>query len=144
MINDIIDNLKYEDGELAIECPFPVIGNDVLIVIDANSDKVCSDSQVKQLTWLYSNIEALYPKVEAALFSYCLDESAKFRHQQQAKSTNTGADQAEVWNEVSQPGIWIRSDLHDAAIHLEYECSFDAENGVRVVIENGEVTSVGT
>jgi hypothetical protein len=46
-----------------------------------------------------------------------------------------------VWQYVFEPGIYIAPD-EDNEIHLEYECSFDEENGLRIIIKDGKILKV--
>ena len=146
MIKDIVDNLEYEDGELSIECPFPTLGDDVHIVFDANDQGACSGSQLKQFTWLYENIASIYPEIEKVLFEYYIKSSPSYR-----EGLGELADElmpelsssAQVWNQITEPGIWVMSDDDGTDIHLEYECTFDVEKGVRVVLNNERIKRVG-
>ncbi len=146
MIQDIINKLEYDDGELSIECSFPILGDDVLIVFDAVDESSLSEKQIKQLSWAYQNIESMYPEIEKQIYAYYLESSPSYRKGLGNQSNELMPELSQpkdVWNYVSEPGIWIMSDEDANDIHIEYECTFDEENGLRVVINNQAIQRVG-
>lgn len=49
----------------------------------------------------------------------------------------------EVWNYITEPGVFMFPEDEGGELHLEYECTFDVEHGLRVVIKNGKILRVG-
>lgn len=147
MINDLLKQLSYDDEAWEGEVSFPVLGDDVLLFIDASENKNPTDTQVAKLTWLADNLSMLFPSVEQAVYEYYQASSKSYR-----KSLGSYADElmpmmtdcADVWSYVSDPGIYIGPDSDGNEIQLEYECTFDVEHGLRVVISDNEITYVGT
>jgi hypothetical protein len=146
MINDLLKQLSYDDEAWEGEVTFPVLGDDVLLFIDASENKEPSQSQITKLTWLLENIQTVFPTVEQRVYEYYLDAFSKCRN-----SLGGYADElmpvlensAGIWGVVSDPGIYIGPDSDGNEIQLEYECTFDMEHGLRVVILDNEITYVG-
>ena len=97
-----------------------------------------------KLNWLYENINTLITDVENALYLYYQEqlEGYHFRLKEKADELMPVISRSEkVWNHVFEPGIYIAPD-EDNEIHLEYECSFDEENGLRVIIRDGKISKI--
>ncbi|NVK12389.1 MAG: hypothetical protein HWD83_10315 [Gammaproteobacteria bacterium] len=146
MIAKILASLEHDFDELTTECTFPMLGDDVLVVFDAAHGDTVSEKQKAEFEWLHQNIEKLYPQVEAQVFAYYQSEQERHRAQLTGDADRAMPllqNQSDVWSQVTHPGIWIRSDEKNNEIHLEYECSFDKDDGLRVVIANREIERVG-
>ncbi len=144
MPHNLLQSLEYTDGEWEAEVAFPILGDDILLVIDANELNGPSDAQKKQLNWLYENIESLFPKVEKSIFNYYQEKFDIYREglaEHADEFMPKLETQSEVWSHVFEPGIYISFD-DDNEIHLEFECCFDEENGLRVIIKDGEIQQV--
>lgn len=144
MPHNLLKSLEYVDGEWEAEVTFPNLGKDILLVVDANELDGPSVDQKEKLNWLYENISTLIHDIENALYQYYQEQRENYHTKLGEKSQElmpTISSAAEVWNHVFEPGIYIAPD-EDNEIHLEYECSFDEENGLRVIIQDGKVSKV--
>ena len=146
MIAKILALLEHDFDELTTECAFPMLGDDVLIVFDATHGDSVSLRQRAEFEWLHQNIETLYPDVEAQVFAYYQAERERYHSQLKGDADRAMPllhNPSDVWKQVTHPGIWIRGDDKNNEIHLEYECSFDRDDGLRVVIADREIKRVG-
>ncbi len=93
---------------------------------------------------MHDNIATLMVSVEESLYQYYQDQLKNYT-KKLGKKIHTLMPKIkspqEVWQYVFEPGIYIAPD-EDNEIHLEYECSFDEENGLRVIIKDGEISKV--
>ena len=145
MFEEIIKQLKY-DGEIwEAELSFPMLGDGVLLSIESGNPNEISRHQKELLEWIYINIEKVYPKVQKSVFIYYKENSETYRSalgEYADELMPIISNESEVWEYVSEPGIYISDDEESNEIHLEYECSFDLEHGLRVVLENGSIKRV--
>ncbi len=144
MPHNLLQSLEFIDGEWEAEVSFPVLGENTLLVLEANELDGPSENQKEKLNWLYENIQTLITDIESAVFQYYQDQFEGY-HQKLGKQASqlmpTLNAAKDVWNQVFEPGIYIAPD-EDNEIHLEYECSFDEENGLRVIIIDGKISKV--
>ena len=144
MPDNLLESLKYIDGEWEGEIEFPVLGNNILLVIDANELNGPSKNQQEKFSWLHDNIATLMESVEESLYLYYQDQLKSYT-KKLGKKVHTLMPKIkssqEVWQYVFEPGIYIAPD-EDNEIHLEYECSFDEENGLRIIIKDGKILKV--
>jgi hypothetical protein len=146
MLAELLDQLEYDQGAWEGEVEFPVLGRDVLLVVDASEHENPSDAQKEKLDWLAKNIQLIFPSIEENVFGYYQSVFDVYR-----EALGEYADElmpllsrsSEVWDTVTEPGIYIGPDYQGNEIHIEYECTFDVEHGLRVVIINGKVARVG-
>lgn len=146
MLNELLKKLDYDDETWEGEVSFPVLGDDVLLFIDASENKEPSVSQVSKLTWLLENIQTIFPTVEQRIYEYYQDAYPVCRKTLGAYAEElmpTLESSAGIWGVVSDPGIYIGPDSDGNEIQLEYECTFDVEHGLRVVILDNDITYVG-
>jgi hypothetical protein len=147
MLDELLEQLEYDDVVWEGEVSFPVLGNDVLLVIDASEHENPSNSQIEKLAWLAENIQQIYPSIEANIFTYyksVFDVYRKALGEYSDELMPLLSNSSEVWGLVTEPGIYIAPDYEGNEIHLEYECTFDVEHGLRVIIKNGKVARVCT
>lgn len=147
MINDLLNALSYDDEAWEGEVSFPVLGDDVLLFIDASEDKKPTQAQTDKLAWLHDNIAALFPTIEARLYEYYQASCDRYRKKLGPDAQTLMPElnsQADVWEFVSDPGIYIGPDSDGDELQLEYECTFDVEHGLRLVILDNEIIYVGT
>ena len=144
MPDNLLESLEYIDGEWEGEIEFPILGKEILLVIDANELNGPSSNQQEKLNWMHDNIATLMVSVEESLYQYYQDQLKNYT-KKLGKKIHTLMPKIkspqEVWQYVFEPGIYIAPD-EDNEIHLEYECSFDEENGLRVIIKDGEISKV--
>ena len=144
MPHNLLPSLEFIDGEWEAEITFPIFGENTLLVVDANEVDGPTQDQKEKLNWLHENINTLNNDIESALYQYYQDQSEHY-HKKLGKQASElmpvlGTAQ-DIWNQVFEPGIYIAPD-EDNEIHLEYECSFDEENGLRVIIKDGKISKV--
>ncbi|MFB2648578.1 DUF6985 domain-containing protein [Shewanella mangrovisoli] len=142
----IIDQLELTGHDLEGEISFPALGESVLFTIGLSGSGEIEQSHKDSINWLYNNIELELPKIEEAIFLY---------YQRVLPDYHLGlgeyADELmpklsapnEVWNYVTEPGVFMLPEDEGGELHLEYECTFDVEHGLRVVIKNGKILRVG-
>jgi hypothetical protein len=146
MLDELLEQLEYDQGAWEGEVEFPVLGSDVLLVIDASEHENPSDAQKANLAWLAENIKKIYPSIEESVFAYYKSVFDVYREalgEYAEELMPLLSKSSEVWGVVTEPGIYIAPDFEGNEIHIEYECTFDVEHGLRVIISNGKVTRVG-
>ena len=146
MLDELLEQLEYDQGAWEGEVVFPVLGTDVLLVIDASEHENPSDAQKEKLAWLAENIQQIYPSIEENVFAYYKSVFEVYRDalgEYADELMPLLSNSSEVWGVVTEPGIYIAPDYEGNEIHIEYECTFDVEHGLRVIIKNGKIARVG-
>ena len=144
-IETLIEQLKPEDCDLEGEVDFPVLGNTLLSIGLPENNEV-EETQKLALKWFYQEIPKLYPQIENAVFDYYQSSMKAYHKKLAAKAGKLMPelqDKADVWLYVSEPGIFIFPQDEGGELHLEFECSFDQDNGLRVVFSNEQLLRVG-
>ncbi|PAJ71788.1 hypothetical protein CJF42_24860 [Pseudoalteromonas sp. NBT06-2] len=144
--DNIIDQLEKIGNDLEGEVIFPILGENVLFTLGLSRTGVVERSHKESINWLHNNIADLFPIIEKAVFDYyisvlpdyylgleeCAEELMPKIHEPE-----------QVWNHVTDPGVFIFPEEEGGETHLEFECTFDVEHGLRVIFKNGKLMKVG-
>jgi len=145
-IETLIRQLELNEHDLEGEVCFPKLGDNVLLTIALSGGVAVHPSQKHTLDWFYRSIEILYPTIEKAIFEYYVAVLPDY-HFGLGDCANELmpqlSSQEDIWNYVTDPGIFIFPEDEGGELHLEYECSFDVEHGLRVVFEGHKLKGVG-
>ena len=144
-IEALIEQLKPEDCDLEGEVDFPVLGNTILS-IGLPEDNEVEEAQKLTLNWFHQAIPELHAQIEDAVFDYYQSSLQGYHKKLGAKAGKLMPelqDKADVWLYVIEPGIFIFPEDEGGALHLEFECTFDQDNGLRVVFNNEQLLRVG-
>lgn len=145
-VQDLIDGLERCDDDLEGEIALPKFGNNVLLTIAIGDVGTVSQAQRKSLSSFHESIQEHYPNIERAIFQYYQTVMPTFREalgKYADELMPVLASQSQIWDQVTDPGIFIFPDEEGGELHLEYECSFDVEHGLRVVFQNNHIIRVG-
>ena len=143
-IDALIEQLQPEDCDLEAEVDFPVLGNTILTIGLAESGNI-EETQKHSLNWFYQAIPELHAEIQTAVFEYYQSSMARYRKKLSGKADKLMPalqNQDNVWLYVTEPGIFIFPQDEGGELHLEFECSFDKDNGLRVVFENEQLVRV--
>ncbi|MFW1331625.1 DUF6985 domain-containing protein [Vibrio parahaemolyticus] len=146
IIDNLIEQLELTGNDLEGEVEFPVLGNNVLFTIGLSEASEVEPSHRESITWLYNNISNVFPEIERAVFEYYQSVLPDYH-----LGLGDYADQlmpnikesSDVWCYVTDPGVFIFPKVEGGEIHIEFECTFDAEHGLRVVFKEEKLLRVG-
>lgn len=144
--DNIIDQLEMVGHDLEGEVTFPVLGENVLFTLGLSGSGVIEPSHKESIDWLYKNISDVFLSIEEAIFEYYLSVLpdyhlglGEYAEELMPRIKNS----RDVWNHVTEPGVFIFSEDEGGETHIEYECTFDIEHGLRVIFKNGKLIKVG-
>jgi hypothetical protein len=144
--DNIIDQLEMVGHDLEGEVTFPVLGENVLFTLGLSGSGAIEPSHKESIDWLYKNISDVFPSIEEAIFEYYLSVLpdyhlglGEYAEELMPRIKNS----RDVWNHVTEPGVFIFPEDEGGETHIEYECTFDIEHGLRVIFKNGKLIKVG-
>jgi hypothetical protein len=88
----------------------------------------------------------LFPIIEKAVFDYYISVLPDYHLglEGYAEELMLKLKQpAEVWNHVTDPGVFIFPEDEGGETYIKFECTFDDEHGLRVIFSNGKLIKVG-
>ena len=142
----IIAQLELVNHDLEGEISFPVLGEHVLFALGLSGTGAIEQSHKDSINWLYNNIEREHLSIENAIFKYYLSVLPEYHLGLGECADNLMpklSSSEDIWNYVTEPGVFIFPEDEGGETHIEYECTFDVEHGLRVVIKNGNILRVG-
>lgn len=143
-IEALIEQLKPQDCDLEGEVDFPVLGN-TLLTIGLPEDNEVEQTQKLTLNWFYQSIPELHAQIENAVFDYYQSSMQDYHKTLGAKAGKLMPElqnKKDVWLYVIEPGIFIFPHDEGGELHLEFECTFDQDNGLRVVFNSEQLLRV--
>lgn len=124
--------------------PIEGLGDVVHIRIDSELSPPSTD-QRNRLSEFARTFQSIRPYVEIALFQYYTtvrDEYVlSYTGTSALESVPELATASEIWTLLSDPAVFVTN--HDDQIVVRWECEWDIEHGIEVVLERGKVLSVG-
>lgn len=144
-VQSLLNKLERDDMDLEGEVSFPALGENVLLTIALEDDQP-SPYQVDTLKWFFDSIKCLLPEIEQAIYEYYIKVQPDYHiglGELSEELMPTLSNKNEIWNHITEPGIFIFPESEGGELHLEYECSFDTENGLRVKFNNRKLIGVG-
>ncbi|NIY87371.1 DUF6985 domain-containing protein [Vibrio campbellii] len=146
IIDNLIEQLKITGNDLEGEVKFPMLGNNVLFTIGLSETSEIEPSHRESITWLYNNIANVFPLVEQAVFEYYQSVLPDYHlglGDYADKLMPHIKEPSDVWCYVTDPGVFVFPEAEGGEIHIEFECTFDAEHGLRVVFKEENLLRVG-
>ncbi len=144
--DNIIDQLEMVGNDLEGEVTFPVLGENVLFTLGLSGTSVVEPLHKESINWLHKNIADLFPIMEKAVFDYYISVLPDYHlglEEYAEELMPNLKEPAEVWNYVIEPGVFIFPEDEGGETHIEFECTFDVEHGLRVIFSNGKLIKVG-
>jgi len=144
--DNIVDQLERIGHDLEGEVTFPVLGKNVLFTLGLSGTDIVEQLHKESIDWLYQNIANVFPIMEKAIFDYYMSVLPDYHLGLQECADELMPrlkEPVEVWKYVTEPGVFIFPEDEGGEIHIEYECTFDIEHGLRVIFKNGVLVKVG-
>ena len=145
-IKSILEKLETDGMDLEGETSFPVLGDNVLVTIALSGSNEPHSSQVDTLNWFHNSIQSLYPEIEKTIYDYYMASLPNYHiglGELSSELMPSLKDKSEVWKYVTEPGIYIFPENEGGDLHLEYECTFDVDHGLRVKFVDRKLSGVG-
>jgi len=144
--DNIIDQLEMVGHDLEGEVTFPILGENVLFTLGLSGTGVVETLHKESIDWLYKNITDVFPVMEKAIFDYYISVLPDYHlglEEYAEELMPYLKEPSEIWSHVTEPGVFIFPEDEGGETHIEYECTFDVEHGLRVIFKNGNLVKVG-
>lgn len=133
----------YWEGCIAV----PGLGQAVHLMIETEEGPPVGP-QREAFRFYRKEIPALLPQIESAIFDYYNQVLDTYRAAIGPRHADRLAPRlqspAEIWQLLSAPGILIQHLVeHELRIALQWECTWDVENGLQVELEGRNISRVG-
>lgn len=142
----IIEQLTRGGADLEGEVAFPILGDNVLFTVGLSDTGNVEPLHKESINWLYRHISDLFPNIEQAIFDYYLAVLPDYHlglGEYAVELMPHLKSAEEIWNHVTEPGVFIFPEEEGGEVHIEYECRFDIEHGLRVIFKNEKLLRVG-
>jgi len=144
--DNIIEQLEMVGNDLEGEVTFPVLGENILFTLGLSGTGVVEPLHKEAINWLHKNIADFFPIIEKAVFDYyilVLPDYHLALEEYAEELMPKLKEPAKVWNHVTDPGVFIFPEDEGGETHIEFECTFDVEHGLRVIFSKGKLIKVG-
>lgn len=147
---ELMDEIRFEGYSWKTKIEISLFGNmtQTTLDLDGEKDEKPSKFQIKAVEKLIDNIDTISHEIPHKIFEYYMANIDEYRDRfgDSADTYMPIIESADALkNLVKIQSIYVRDSFDDISskIGILFQCMFEFEHGLAIVIDDGEITDVG-